>query len=654
MSNGHEDKITDILANGDVADGHRSRDRANKLLPEFKRSLSLPVTADPTLDPALEDFLIEVVLGAAWYERSNKRAKRGLWKYVLIQCALVVGIPLGLIVLSHLAPSTTTGAIASQIAGFLTGILALQKTLSTWYASQQRYAVWFKSASDLKTIYYTLLQSWNGGAGAHSDALLVALKSGTNAARQIITNEQYDYFQRLALPSFDVLDMLTSTKANVSSLVTNLLPGASAASVSAVGKNALLSTVQLSVPPAADAGRVMPSATPAATMFFSAHSLHHSVISESEHKTVITERFASIISERSQVRPMAASSPEVIQIPLTTVSLNSFFDAYINVLFTGADQNSPVPMIVDSGNSTLIVPSWDAIAALPNSTENYTVLGTGTEPWGAPANIVQGPINLQTTTGAIYTIHKCIFYACTGNGPNGQPTANFGAGCLSPWAAGSANTPTGANGTIITMQAPLSYDSAYPFAEFNYEASSNIFGSSGGVPNVSTGSHLTLYKTRPNNYTMCAIIPGIAWMALIPKGLGISGIATKWPGDTPSPIAMIDTGGGPVYLSDPAGYVYKNQWPDQVTNPAWTSTSTNCQSVNDPVSIELVDADGVSVSYTIDPSNLPPSVQGLSLVMCQTNAFMMGENGMNIGGISALVNRILVDYARAQVGLQPK
>jgi hypothetical protein len=47
-------------------------------------------------------------------------------------------------------------------------------------------------------------------------------------------------------------------------------------------------------------------------------------------------------------------------------------------------------------------------------------------------------------------------------------------------------------------------------------------------------------------------------------------------------------------------------------------------------------------------------VQGLTLVMCKLNSFMMGKQGMNTGGISALVNYILVDYQQSQVGLKPK
>ena len=39
--------------------------------------------------------------------------------------------------------------------------------------------------------------------------------------------------------------------------------------------------------------------------------------------------------------------------------------------------------------------------------------------------------------------------------------------------------------------------------------------------------------------------------------------------------------------------------------------------------------------------------------MCKLNSYMMDQNGMNIGGISALVNSIVVDYVNGRVGLKP-
>jgi hypothetical protein len=50
---------------------------------------------------------------------------------------------------------------------------------------------------------------------------------------------------------------------------------------------------------------------------------------------------------------------------------------------------------------------------------------------------------------------------------------------------------------------------------------------------------------------------------------------------------------------------------------------------------------------------LPPSAQGLTLVMCQENEFMMQQYGMNIGGVSVLAIQIIVDYGSARVGFRP-
>jgi hypothetical protein len=55
----------------------------------------------------------------------------------------------------------------------------------------------------------------------------------------------------------------------------------------------------------------------------------------------------------------------MIVIPLTTVSLYSNFDAYIEVGFKGQAAGTTRSLLVDSGNSTLIVPRWEDIAALP-------------------------------------------------------------------------------------------------------------------------------------------------------------------------------------------------------------------------------------------------------------------------------------------------
>jgi len=44
-------------------------------------------------------------------------------------------------------------------------------------------------------------------------------------------------------------------------------------------------------------------------------------------------------------------------------------------------------------------------------------------------------------------------------------------------------------------------------------------------------------------------------------------------------------------------------------------------------------------------------VHGLTGVMCKVNGYMMGNQGMNIGGVSALFNRILIEDNGDHVGL---
>ena len=151
---------------------------------------------------------------------------------------------------------------------------------------------------------------------------------------------------------------------------------------------------------------------------------------------------------------------------------------------------------------------------------------------------------------------------------------------------------------------------------------------------------------------MFDIVPNCMWMSLTPKSLRIGGSLTKWPGPA-SAIAMVDTGGGPVFLSDPDDYVYSKAWPDDVANPDWAAGSVSCQSTQASVGIEIGDSSG-SYSYTIDDTAFPPAARGLTLVMCKENEFMMGQRGMNTGGISALVNSILIDYSNKRVGFKAK
>ena len=122
------------------------------------------------------------------------------------------------------------------------------------------------------------------------------------------------------------------------------------------------------------------------------------------------------------------------------------FDAYVYLGFAGWNTDQFMNTLVDSGNTTLIVPRWEDIAAIPGWQSLYTILGSGPEPWGCPANVVRGPIQIATADGQSLTIPNCEFYACTGGSSR---TSNFGAGCVTPWSASFYNTYGTTAGAIL-------------------------------------------------------------------------------------------------------------------------------------------------------------------------------------------------------------
>jgi hypothetical protein len=399
-----------------------------------------------------------------------------------------------------------------------------------------------------------------------------------------------------------------------------------------------------------DVSHLFATKTEGLAMFFSQPTLHPNLITTDEQRGLVRGKFEALTARRPTLGEKRLAAGARIPIPLTTVSAAGSFDSYILVQFPnpGSDPTMAA-LLVDSGNTVMVVPHAGPLV----DSGLYAFLGSTTEPWGCPAYLLKGPLQIPTADGRIYEIPDCVFYACYADNPNNPTagrTANFGTGRIIPWPTTTIGPYT------VTVQSPLSYG-AYQFAEFIYAPAASMFSPSGELK-VAESSQLILNSYMPSGYTMMKIIPNLGWMSVVPAALTVGGTATGWPGDVASPIAMVDTGGGPVFLSDPNGYVYRTTWPDTVTCPTWTQSpdlpSQNCNCVSDSLQIALAGADGAaSYSYTVDTSTMPPSVQGLTAVMCQVNGFMMGQQGMNVGGLSALFNRILIEYAGGRVGLAP-
>lgn len=193
---------------------------------------------------------------------------------------------------------------------------------------------------------------------------------------------------------------------------------------------------------------------PISTNMLSRATHHHAVPLPEGHrpqrrrmKPGLARRFLTGI-----MRMVGAAPPASVNIMLSTVSLDSSFDAYLNVSFVGTAPDTQVSLLLDSGNTVLVVPRWEDIAAIPNWQTNYTILGQAPEPWGCPANVVRGPIQIATETGEPFVIEDCVFYACTADSAQaGTRTSNFGAGCVQPWSASGWNTPAN---IPVTIESP--------------------------------------------------------------------------------------------------------------------------------------------------------------------------------------------------------
>ncbi|MDR6205440.1 hypothetical protein [Paraburkholderia graminis] len=184
---------------------------------------------DAEVAESLDTFTREVVMSAGWYQYKYLTAKHKAWFYIAVNIAMVLGMPLAVIGFGMAAAAAGVNSFASQIAAVLTGVFALQKTLSAWYASQQSYATWYKACFDLKCLYHTFVQTWETRAYSNPPALLDALRKATTAATEIIKNERMAFYTAMALPTFDVLTMLTAQRAAVSSWVSGLVPAQPAA-----------------------------------------------------------------------------------------------------------------------------------------------------------------------------------------------------------------------------------------------------------------------------------------------------------------------------------------------------------------------------------------------------------------------------------------
>ena len=234
--------IQDFLACGDDIGSHRTPATAKKLLNDFKSQLAAYTSRPEFQEKLATEYIEQVILSAAWYTQNIRKARILRNLYVVVYVVLLVGIP-GLIFWLGNQLATRTAAPQSglppvtQVVLGLTAVVALQQMGNVIMAAHQRFGIWWKTASGLKTIWYTTLSTWGDAtadtAGKSTVDFMLDLKTSIAKARALVSDEQQDFFDNLAKPFPDILNILSSTTKAVKGMVTDVLPDAEAAGVNA-------------------------------------------------------------------------------------------------------------------------------------------------------------------------------------------------------------------------------------------------------------------------------------------------------------------------------------------------------------------------------------------------------------------------------------
>jgi hypothetical protein len=228
--------IQGVIEQGDVTRGRRTETRAEQLLPDFGTELRFAGGVPGDARARSLEFIVDVILPISWYATKLKDAQKTRRNYIIGTGALILIIPAALAFMPVLSGMSTSSPIIAQLAGGLTGVLALQKIVGQTLAAQQRYGAWWKVSSDLKKLWYGFQTKWGRAElgdpanwAAHRTEFLDDMVAKIEQARQLVSDEEADFFQKLTLPSVDVLDLLSKARPDVSSMIGALLPGAASA-----------------------------------------------------------------------------------------------------------------------------------------------------------------------------------------------------------------------------------------------------------------------------------------------------------------------------------------------------------------------------------------------------------------------------------------
>jgi len=101
--------------------------------------------------------------------------------------------------------------VGAQMTTFLTGLLAVHKSMSSWLDKRKVIGNFWRAESELKTILYAFEDKWKNKAYENdtlSEEFISAAKESIIRARAVVSEEQGKFFDACTYPSIDLSAIL--------------------------------------------------------------------------------------------------------------------------------------------------------------------------------------------------------------------------------------------------------------------------------------------------------------------------------------------------------------------------------------------------------------------------------------------------------------
>lgn len=200
----------------------------DEALKEFKTRLAIPDDVVLAKDhrALLLNFILNFHKVISHYQLLRaKETKIRRW-FTGLSLALLVATPFLIFLVSKMTGNEAN--IASQVTAVLTGLIAVQKSISSWLDKRKIVGNFWKAESELKTKLYTFEDKWKGQAfetvtgevtKTLKDNFLMEAKAAVVDSRAIVQEEQSKFFEAEIYPAIDLGDLLKTTGGTARDLV---------------------------------------------------------------------------------------------------------------------------------------------------------------------------------------------------------------------------------------------------------------------------------------------------------------------------------------------------------------------------------------------------------------------------------------------------